>query len=98
MIKELMRRANIPQDRINISFQRMAKFLERSAQAGTREAKVFERLGLQYGNIIRMNPDQQFIAIGKAIDGFTNGKERLALANAIYGRGARDVLNMVRAV
>ena len=90
------RRANMPQDRLNMSFQRMARFLENSAQAGTREAKVLERLKLNYNDLIKMKPDEQFLALGQAIDSVVNPTERLYLATRIYGRGARDVLNMVR--
>jgi len=90
------RRANMPQDRLNMSFQRMANFLQASSQEASKQADMLGRLGLSYGGLIKMKPDAQFIAIGKAIDGVANATERLSLANKIYGRGARDVLNMVR--
>jgi len=90
------RRANMPQDRLNMSFQRMANFMHGASQGGEKQKQILSRLGLEYGSLLKMKPDEQFIAIGKAIDKVTNATERLALANKIYGRGARDVLNMVR--
>lgn len=90
------RRANMPQDRLNMSFQRMANFMQASAQKGSKQEETLGRLKLTYGELIKMKPDEQFIAIGKAIDKVANATERLSIANKIYGRGARDVLNMVR--
>jgi len=86
----------MPQDRLNMSFQRMANFMQRVNEGGAKEDQILRRLNLSYDELIKMKPDQQFIRIGNAIDQVNNATERLALANKIYGRGARDVLNMVR--
>lgn len=54
--------------------------------------QAIEQLGLNVEDLIRMNPDQAFIAIGKALAGIPNQMERINAAREIFGRSGAQFL------
>lgn len=68
------------------------------AAAGTGEARKFiNALGLDVEQLRRLSPDELFLTYSDAIGKLGTQSEQVAAAQALFGKGATQVLNTIRA-
>lgn len=66
------------------------------ANAGSEELQdTFSKLGLSYQELAQLSPDQQFIAIGKALSQVENRTERTTLGIKLFGKGFKEVSTLI---
>lgn len=88
--------AGVSMERFTLAMSALGPFMLNAAKAGTRQAKVLEVLNLKYKDLAKLDPEAQFKAITKAIDGISNATERVGVSRLIFGRAGFEVLGMAR--
>ena len=78
---------------ISMAFGRMSGVLDDAIQKGGESKLAFDRLGLSLNDLARMSPDEQFFAVGEAINKVGNRTERTALAMDIFGKSGAKFLS-----
>ncbi|MEZ0155262.1 MAG: hypothetical protein AB9Q22_10235 [Candidatus Reddybacter sp.] len=74
----------VSQQNLQLGLQRMTRRLAEAAQ-GTGEAKAaIKELGLEAGGLVKLNVDEQFIAIAGAMAGVENQSDRVRLAMKLF--------------
>ena len=71
---------------------KMQKSLEQAAQGGAAQQQAFQRLGLSITDLKAMKPEDQFLAVSKAMGGLTDQSERTAEAMTIFGRSGTQLI------
>jgi hypothetical protein len=73
---------------------RLQKALEGLNEEGQPTNETFEQLGLNMDELKKLSPEQQFAAIGKAINGLESASARSAAAMAIFGKSGGEMLTL----
>lgn len=76
-------------------WQKMSKTIYDSATATGKQTDAFTRLNLDAKALITLSPDKQFEKVAAALSKLQNPTERLALAQQIFGKASREVLNII---
>src|SRR6185437_9003863 len=79
---------DVSQDEIGQAMGRMSKSLYEAQSGSSEAAKALADMGLSAGALMSMAPDAAFAKLADAIDGVNSPMQRLADAQAIFGRGA----------
>jgi hypothetical protein len=88
-------RSQVEVESLYAGIEKMNKFLG-EATAGSAEAnQSLARLGLSVGQLQGMSPDEQFRTLADALSRVSSQAERTALATAVFGRGAFDLLPLL---
>lgn len=87
--------AGIEQGKLTQSITITQRAIEDAAQGGEAYGKVFRLLNLNAKEMINLSPDKQFEALAEALSKVENDTQRTAIAMEIFGRGGRDVINML---
>jgi hypothetical protein len=77
------------------SIRRMAVSIMDATKGSKMAREAFEDIGISVGELSRMKPEDQFMAIMKALDGVENASQRAALAQKIFGRTGAELLPMI---
>lgn len=73
----------------------MQRTLGAAAQGGQSAAEAFSRLGLSLADLQGLNPEQQFTAVAKALQGIHDPTERAAAAMGVFGRAGTKLLPLL---
>lgn len=87
--------AGIDQGKLAQSITITQRAIEDAAQGGEAYGKAFRLLNLNAREMINLSPDQQFEMLAGALSKVENDTQRTAIAMEIFGRGGRDVINML---
>ena len=71
---------------------KMQKSLEGAAQGGAAQQQAFQRLGLSITDLKAMAPEDQFLAVSKAMGGLTDQSERTAMAMTLFGKSGTQLM------
>ena len=71
---------------------KLQKSLEGAAQGGAAQQQAFQRLGLSITDLKAMSPEDQFLAVSKAMGGLTDQSEKTALAMELFGRSGTQLM------
>ena len=74
------------------AISKMQKSLEAAAQGGAAQQQAFQRLGLSITDLKAMAPEDQFLAVSKAMGGLTDQSERTAMAMQLFGRSGTELM------
>lgn len=74
------------------AISKMQKSLEAAAQGGEAQQQAFQRLGLSITDLKAMAPEDQFLAVSKAMGGLTDQSERTALAMQLFGKSGTELM------
>ncbi len=77
------------------AIQVMNRQLGKAAADGGPVADALSRIGLSAQDLISMAPDQAFAAIAEGISQIENPMQRAAVAQDIFGKSSRNVLNVL---
>jgi hypothetical protein len=81
-------------DDLQPTIGRMQKLLIAAAKGSDTAAEAFSQIGLNFQDLLRMSPDQQFLAIGRAINGVSDPTARAAAAMGIFGKSGGKLLTL----
>ena len=87
--------AGVEQGKLTQSITITQRAIEDAAQGGETYAAAFRMLNLSAKEMINLSPDQQFEMLAGALANVENSTQRTAIAMEIFGRGGRDVINML---
>lgn len=73
------------------------KFQKNLAEGDSAATGAINRLGLSFSKLKDLNPDEQFIAIAKAIQGIKDPAEQTLIAVQLFGRGGAEILPTLKA-
>ena len=71
---------------------KLQKSLEGAAQGGAAQQQAFQRLGLSITDLKAMKPEEQFLAVSKAMGGLTDQSERTAMAMQLFGKSGTQLM------
>ncbi len=81
---------------IELGVKNMQKALVKGAEGSEEAADALAKLGLSLDDLRGKSPDQQFMAIAKAISAIESPSQRTAIALALFGRSGTALLPMLR--
>jgi len=90
------RRNNMELGRFSQAFQKMQRNIDDAGDGLTTATRAFNKMGLSYRQLAGLKPDQQFELVTDSLDKVKDATTRVALANEVFGRAGRMVLNMAR--
>jgi hypothetical protein len=80
---------------VSRAVQDLTKNIARAADGAGEQSKAFQQLGLDAQAMRSMGINEQFAAIADAMQGVTNASDRMSIAQAIFGRAGREMINML---
>lgn len=90
------RRNNMELGRFSQAFQKMQRNIDDAGDGLATASLAFKKMNLEYRDLATLSPEQQFEKVVDALEAVQNATTRVALANEIFGRSGRMVLNMAR--
>jgi hypothetical protein len=96
ILGEAFKQNGLSADQVGSSINRLQRALAGANEDGEDTSGVFSKLGLDMRALRKMNPTQQFDAIGKAIASIEDPAERAAAAMAIFGRSGGELITLFR--
>jgi hypothetical protein len=75
----------------------VSKFQKNLATGNTEAVGALDQLGLSINQLRNLSPDQQFVAIAKAIQQIKDPAEQAAIAMALFGKGGAEILPTLKA-
>lgn len=94
ILQELFRQSGLSVDNVGPSINRLQKALSGINEDGQPTNKMIERLGLNFVELGKLAPQEQFFAIGKSIADLKSPSERAAAAMAIFGKSGGEMLSI----
>lgn len=88
--------AGVSVDVVASSINRMALQLSRSKDEAKGAGKALASIGLDLEQFKRLKPEEQYRAIAVALDGYGDSQEKVAVLQALFGRGGADQLVMMK--
>lgn len=82
----------LEQGGIEMAFRTLSKGLVGAATGSKETKQAFSQLGLSYQSLLKMTPDEQFMAMGEAVASISNPAQRAALAVQLFGRSGTRLL------
>jgi hypothetical protein len=76
---------------INTALQKMTMTIGNAVGGQKAAVQAFSQLGLKFDEIARMRPDEAFGKIADKIAAIENPYQRASAAQAIFGKGAKDI-------
>lgn len=76
---------------INTALQKMTMTIGNAVGGQKAAVQAFSQLGLKFDEIAKMRPDEAFAKIADKISAIENPYQRASAAQAIFGKGAKDI-------
>ena len=87
--------SGIDADTLDSKLGKLTMSLE-SAKDGTGPtADALRELGLSYGELSAMNPDEQIMAISTAMKSYNGNMPKISIGNALFGKNSAKFVNMM---
>lgn len=86
--------AGVDSEAFGTAFKKMQDTIGAASFGESSAIKAFEQIGLSVADLARMNPAQQFVAIGEAISRIQDPAQRMAAVRDIFGRAGADMINV----
>ena len=80
---------------MNTALEKMTKVLGDAAFGEQSAMESLDRLGLSYGRLQNMKPEEQFVAIMEGVRGLNTPMERATALQDLFGRGAGELGSLV---
>jgi hypothetical protein len=82
--------SGVSSEKLTTMLQMMEKTLGQAELKNPSAVKAFTNLGLSIADLKAMSPEEQFMAISKALSSLTDNSLRVADAQAVFKRSAKD--------
>lgn len=82
---------------VDAAIAKMAVTLGKAAQGSDQAVIAFNNLGIDFNKLLALPVDQQFLAIVDALNKMQDSSERAATAQAIFGKGSRELSALLAA-
>ena len=82
-------------DDITTALQKVTVAVGKATEGSEEQAKAFSNIGLSVQELAAMSPEEQFLAIQKAIAALPTPAERAAAAVALFGRSGVELLPLM---
>lgn len=89
---EVGRLSGVSAEQIGQSMNRLAKSLAVASEDSKGAAAAIKSLGLDFDQFKRLSPDEQMLAVAKAMNGFADGSGKSAAAMALFGKQGAELL------
>lgn len=80
---------------LQASLLKQSKFLADAADGSKEATETLAKLGLKYSELAGLSPDQQFLRLAEAISQLEGSQHQAALAMAVFGKGAAELLPLL---
>lgn len=81
-------------DQAGKDINKMQKAIVDGADGAEKQAKAFEKLGLNAADLLKLSPAEQFEKIGSAISNVQDMAEKVAIARDIFGKSGGGLLSV----
>lgn len=82
---------------VDAGISKMSITLGKAVQGGDDAQAAFARLGLDWNKLARLDVEKQFLAVIDALHRIPNAAEQAAAAQAIFGKGAKELSALIAA-
>lgn len=82
---------------VDSAIQKMTLTLGKAAEGSDKAINSFARLNLDFTKLLALPVEQQFLAIVDAIHKIPDAAQRAATAQAIFGKGAKEIMPLITA-
>lgn len=93
-LKPLFGQAGLGSDAMASALKRMERSMFTAAKAGRSGQTIFREIGLNFEKLSELKPEEQFKAIGAAIDKLGTPQAKIGAAQAIFGRTGADLIGV----
>lgn len=90
--QEVARLSDVSVDAIGQSMNRLAKSMAGADEDSKGAAQALKALGLNFAEFKALSPDDQMVAVAKAMAGFEDGAGKSAAAMALFGKTGAELL------
>lgn len=90
------REAGVSQEQLTRGLSRLNRMLGDAQNGSQAAASAFGRLGLRVDDLVRMDPEERFIRISRALAQVSSATERASIAQQIFGVSARQLLPLIQ--
>lgn len=87
--------AGVEQKAFDKGIVKLGKAVVDAANGLTTYTRIFDRLNLTTGQLLKLSPDEQLLAIGKALSGIESSTERAAIAYDLFGGRNVQLVNLL---
>lgn len=94
VLREAFKNNGMQAEAVGPAVNRLQKALAGVNEEGEPTNATFEQLGLNMDALKKMSPEQQFAAVGKALNGLEDPAARSAAAMAIFGKSGGEMLTL----
>jgi hypothetical protein len=84
--------AGVGLDTITAASNKLSYALTKTDEDGAGAAQALKALGLNFGEFVKLSPEDRMMAVAKAMDQFNDGAGKTAVAMALYGKNAAELL------
>jgi hypothetical protein len=95
-LEEAGKRSGVSVDSVSTAMGRLQKTLAGADEESKQARASLDRLGLTFGELDRLNTEDQIRLIGSRLQGITDPAQRTAAAMALFGRAGADLLPFFR--
>lgn len=94
VLQQAFTNAGVPAENLRMVMNKMQRAIAQAGQGDKGPAEALARIGLSAEALANMAPDEQFHAIGAAINGLADPTQRAAAAMDIFGRSGGEMLTL----
>lgn len=78
------------------SMNKLSKSMASASEDGKGAGQALRALGINFDDFAKLDPDQQMLAVAKAMNGFADGGGKSAAAMMLFGKQGAEMLPMMR--
>jgi len=78
------------------SMKKMANTIDQAGYGLETYTRIFEALGINYDELKKKNPEEQFLIIGESINRLTDDTQKAAIAQQVFGRAGTTLLPLFK--
>ncbi len=94
VMRQALEDNGIEADSLGIMINRMQRRISDASDGSSEAASQISKLGISLSQVSAMSPDQQFMALGRAINGIADADERAAASMGFFGRSGGKLLSL----
>lgn len=95
-LRDAGERAGIGTQAVDVGLQRMTRRLADAAQGSGEAVKALDQLNLSAADLVKLNADQQFLAISDALEQIDNQSEKVRLSFKFFDSEGVDLFKILR--
>lgn len=90
--------ADVSMSELEGAFRKSSQAIENASSGNKAAAESFKKIGLNIGDLLKMNPDQRFFAIAEGIRNIQDPSIKAGVAMEIWGKSGTELFTMLDSI